>query len=87
MLILQLSDDYGSKYYGPFADLVAAESWVKENIKDGVGGIENEWVYMRGNRQSSARKHIGRVIELREVAEPLLYVNCFTPPGEDESDL
>lgn len=63
--IVELSDDYGSKYYGPFSDKEAVESWVKESLKDQAGIIEDGYVYI-----SPERRLIGRAIELKTTYEP-----------------
>ena len=70
MFIVELSDDYGAKYYGPFPDGVAVESWVKESLKDEVGYVVDKYVYIWGCKESSVRRRIGSVIELKMTYEP-----------------
>ena len=64
MFIIELYDDYGSKYYGPFQDMEAVKKWVKDSLKDKAGHVDKEDVYIWRGEHASVRSRIGTVIEL-----------------------
>jgi len=66
-LIVKLSDDYDSNYYGPFENIDEIKEFVKKNLTEQNGTVEEEkYIYIDfPNGYGKVHRHsIGRIFAL-----------------------